>query len=365
MIRNYAHVLTLSLLIFGDRGLTVFRSLSLPEASSSSVAAVQRFDAASNALIPADAQLEKVADGFTWTEGPVWLPSEELLFAEIPSNSIRRWTEATGTSIALQPSGYRGSAPFAGREPGSNGMTLDAERRLTVAGHGQRNVWRLEGVAGKADFRQPATILADSYQGKPLNSPNDLVYRSDGSLFFTDPPYGLPTQGDSDPGKQLKVNGVYRIPAASRQPAHSEPARDRLQQVIGDLPRPNGIAFSPDERYLYVTNSEPEMLWMRYRVARDGSLSEAKVLFDAGRYMHHGAPDGMKVDRRGNIYSAGPGGVWILSPAGVHLATITVPEVVGNVAWGGLDRNTLYIAASTSIYRIKLLESGAVQPRVP
>ncbi len=362
MIRNYLLTVALGMAMLPSSGLVAPVQTPMAQTPGMQAATVQRLDPAVDALIPPGVSLQKVASGFTWTEGPVWLPSGDLIFAEIVSNSIRRWSAAAGTSIVLQPSGYRGAAPFGGREPGSNGMALDAQERLTVAGHGGRNVWRLESAGGLPDFQKPRTILADSYQGKPLNSPNDLVYKSDGSLYFTDPPYGLPTQGDDDPGKQLKVNGVYRIPEPSKQKAYTAPARDRLQLVVSDLPRPNGIAFSPDERYLYVSNSEPEMLWMRYRVALDGSLSEPKVFFDAGPYAHHGAPDGMKVDRRGNLYSAGPGGVWVFSPAGAHLATIAVPEVVGNVAWGGSDHRTLYIAASTSIYRITLSVPGAELP---
>lgn len=358
-MRTQLSALALGLTMLGSPGPVTPPKPPAPSQPDTS-ASIQRLDPAADALLPAGAQLEKVAGGFTWTEGPLWLPSGDLLFAEIISNSVRRWNPATGTRMVLQPSGYRGTAPFGGREPGSNGMALDARGRLTVAGHGSRNVWRLEkNATAHLDF-QRQTILADTYKGKLLNSPNDLVYRSDGSLYFSDPPYGLPTQRDDDPGKQLKVNGVYRIPAAAKQLAQTAPARDQLQLLVSDLPRPNGLAFSPDERYLYVSNSEPQMLWMRYRVASDGSLTEPKVFYNAGPYAHHGAPDGMKVDRRGNLYSAGPGGVWIFSPAGVHLATIAVPEAVGNVAWGGPDHRTLYIAASTSIYRITLLEPAAV-----
>ena len=202
------------------------------------------------------------------------------------------------------------------------------------------------------------TVLADSYQGKKLNSPNDLVYKSDGSLYFTDPPYGLPTQKDGDPIKELQVNGVYRIPDAANQEPGAAPARDRLQLLIKDLPRPNGIAFSPDEKYLYVDNTEPKKVWMRYRVKKDGTLTGAKVFYDATLDAGRGSPDGMKVDRKGNLYSAGPGGIWIFSQEGKALGTILMPEVVSNVAWGGVDRKTLYITASSSIYRIQLKVPG-------
>jgi gluconolactonase len=309
--------------------------------------------AAAQKIIPANAMLERVTDGFKWVEGPVWVKGS-LFFAEIPSDSVRRWTPGQGTSIFLQPSGYKGTEPYGGPESGSNGMTLDAQGRLTLAGHAQRDVYRLESLDPKAQV----TILADSYQGKKLNSPNDLVYRSDGSLYFTDPPYGLRTQKDTDPEKELKVNGVYRIPHALEQKPGSQPDRAALQLLITDLPRPNGIAFSPDEKYLYVDSSEPKKFWMRYTVEPDGKVTGAKLLCDVTDDKRPGAPDGMKVDVEGNIYSAGPGGVWILSPEGKPLATIAVPERTGNVAWGGPDRKMLYIAASGSIYRVHLNVAG-------
>jgi gluconolactonase len=301
-------------------------------------------------IVPVQAALERVSRGFTWTEGPVWIPSGYLLFAEIPSNSIRKWTPDGGTTIFMQPSGYKGAAAYGGPEPGSNGMTLDHSGRLTVAGHAQRNVWRLEQI----DPNAQVTILADTYLGKQLNSPNDLVYKSDGALYFTDPPYGLRTQKDNDPDKQLQVNGVYRIPHAIDQKPGSEPMRSQLQLLVKDLTRPNGIVFSPDEKFLYVNNSEPRKIWMRYAVKADGTLMGGKLFFDATSDPRPGAPDGMKVDQNGNLYSAGPGGVWIFSPDGKHLGTMDVPEKVGNVAWGGADYKTLYIAASSSIYRISL-----------
>jgi gluconolactonase len=315
---------------------------------------VDRLDAGADRIIPVDAKLEKVAGGFKWVEGPIWVKGR-LFFAEIPSNSIRSWTPGQGVGIFLQPSGYQGSAPYNGPEPGSNGMTVDVRGRLTVAGHARRDVYRFETFDPKGTI----TVLADSYQGKKLNSPNDLVYKSDGSLYFTDPPYGFRTQSDRDPEKQLKVNGVYRIPHALEQKPGSAAARGELQQLVTDLTRPNGIAFSPDEKYLYVNNSEPKKIWMRYRVQSDGTLAEPKLLYDATGDKRPGAPDGMKVDQQGNIYSTGPGGVWIFSPEGKPLATILIPEKAANVAWAGPDRKTLYITASSSIYRVHLNIPGA------
>jgi gluconolactonase len=306
-------------------------------------------------LAPPNSVVNRVATGFNkWTEGPVWTRSNSLLFAEIPANNIIQWRPGQGATVFIHPSGYKGSAPYGGPEPGSNGMTLDSLGRLTVAGHARRNVWRLDSLNPAATI----TVLADTYEGKQLNSPNDLVYKSDGSLYFTDPPYGLPTQGDQDPAKQLKVNGVYRIVGARDQKPGAPPNRAKLQILIKDLPRPNGIAFSPDEEFLYVDNSEPKKLWMRYAVQPDGSLANGTVLYDATTEKAPGGPDGMKVDREGNIYSAGPGGVWVFSADGKHLGTIKVPETVGNLAWGDRDGKTLYIAASTSIYSIRLNVAG-------
>ena len=318
---------------------------------------IQKLDPALDQLIDTNASVERIANGFNkWTEGPVWTHAGSLLFAEIPSNNIIQWLPGKTAAVFLHPSGYKGSAPFTGPEPGSNGMTVDSQGRVTVAGHAGRDVWRMESLDPKAT----RTILADKYEGEPLNSPNDLVYAADGSLYFTDPPYGLPTQSDSDPDKKLKVNGVYRIPKARDQRAGAAPARDKLQLVIKDLPRPNGIALSPDEKALYIANSGPPK-WMRYSVQPDGMVSDGRVLFDATGEKGLGGPDGIKVDRLGNLWGSGPGGIWILSPAGKHLGTIPAPERVGNLAWGDEDGKTLYIVASTSVYRIRT-KVGGVKP---
>lgn len=337
---------------------------------------IERLSPEIDQLVPPGAEIERVGTdpGFKWTEGPVWIPAGYLLFAEIPSNSIRKWMPRGGLSIFLQPSGYKGAAPFGGPEPGSNGMTLDARGRLTVAGHARRNVWRLESLnfrqtiaistsaSNQRTFTEESppeiTVLADTYRGKRLNSPNDLVYSSDGSLYFTDPPYGLPTQSDRDPAKELAFSGVYRIPRALAQPPAAAPQRDSLELLIKDLPRPNGIAFSPDEKFLYVDNSEPKKLWMRYAVNADGTLAPGTLFYDATSDPAPGAPDGMKVDRQGNLYTAGPGGVWIFSPDAKHLGTLHMPERTSNLAWGDTDAKTLYITASSSIYRIRLAVSG-------
>ncbi len=303
-------------------------------------------DPAFSSIVPAGAKLERLATGFKWTEGPIWIHSGSLLFAEIPSNSIRRWTpKGTGTTIEMQPSGWKEKG-FAGPEPGSNGMTLDANGRLTVAGHALRNVWRLES----ADLHSKPTILADHYQGKRLNSPNDLVYRSDGSLYFTDPPYGLATQSDEDKEKQLPFNGVYRLANARDHQPGAPPDPSKLTLLIRDLSRPNGLVFSPDEKFLYVCNSDQKKkIWMRYRVKPDGTVEDPKLLFDATSDERKGSPDGMKMDVQGHLYSTGPGGIWIFSPEGKQLGVMHIPEITANLAWGDDDG---------SLYRVRLKTQG-------
>lgn len=316
-------------------------------------AQVERLDPAANLIIPEHPVWHRIATGFTWVEGPIWIHAGYLMFADISSNSIRKVTVDGKTSIWLQPSGYRGQEPYGGKEPGTNGMTLDPMGRLTVAGHAGRNIMRFESM----DPHGKVTILADTYQGKNLNSPNDLAYGPDGSLYFTDPPYGLRTQLDNDPHKELSFNGVYRIPNATKQAAGSSPNRAALQLLIRDLPRPNGIAFSPDHKWLYVSNSDPKK-WMRYPVNNDGTVGTGTVLIDASQDKRVGAPDGLKVDTKGNLYAAGPGGVWIISPTGKHIATLRTEKATANVAWGGDDGTTLYTTTTDSIYSIQLNAKG-------
>jgi gluconolactonase len=322
---------------------------------------IERLDAALDAIVPVTTKVERVAEGFKWPEGPIWVQSAYLLFAEIPSNSIRKWTPDGGVSVFMQPSGYAGQESFNGVEPGSNGMTLDTQGRLTIAGHAARNVYRLESP----DPRGPRTVLGERYEGKRLNSPNDLVYRSDGSLYFTDPPYGLESQSDTDPKKELSFNGVFRIPNAISHPAGASPDDSKLQLIIEDLTRPNGIAFSPDEKYLYIAVSDrSRKVWMRYDVQADGTVANGSVLLDATSDTAEGSPDGIKVDRNGNLYGSGPGGLWIISAEGRHLGTVKIPEKVSNCNWGGADSRDLYITASSSVYRMRLPVAGVrPQPR--
>ena len=307
-----------------------------------------RLDPALDALIPPDAKIEKVADGFGFLEGPVWVPSGTpgyLIFSDIPANAIDKWNPADGkVSVFLAKSGFAGADPGdAGYQInnghavvtlyGSNGITLDKQGRVAYCQHGDRGVMRLE-KDGKR------TVLADRYEGKRLNSPNDLVYKSDGSLYFTDPPFGLRKLAD-DPKKELPFAGVYLL------------AKGKLTVVNKDFPSPNGLAFSPDEKYLYVDDSFTKTYW-RFDVQPDGTLTNKKLLVDASSSKEDGVPDGMRVDKQGNIYAAGPGGVWVLSPEGKHLGTIKPPENPANMAWGDADAKTLYFTAVTGLYRLKV-----------
>jgi gluconolactonase len=306
---------------------------------------VRRVDPALDAIVPLDARIEKVAEGFTFGEGPVWLPEGALLFSDPNENKIWKWTPDNTLSLFLDASGYAGADIAAYRQPGSNGLTLDPQGRLTIDQHGNRRVVRLEKDGS-------LTVLADRYMGKRLNSPNDLVYRSDGVLYFTDPPFGLPKVYD-DPGRELGFFGVFAL------------SRGKLQLVSRDFRGPNGLALSPDERSLYVANwDENRKVVIRYDVRRDGSLGRGTLFCDLTAAPGDEALDGLKVDRRGNVYVSGPGGVWILSPRGTHLGTIAGPELPANFAWGDADGKALYMTARTGLYRIRLSVEG-VRPAPP
>jgi gluconolactonase len=260
-----------------------------------------------------------------------------LAFSDVEANAILKLALDGTVTIFRRPSGYRGPARPPGSRIGSNGLALDAEGRLLICEQGDRRISRLEPDGG-------LTVVADRFEGKRLNSPNDLVVKSDGSIYFTDPPAGLP-QGNADPAKELPFSGVFRI------------AEGKVQLLTRDLPAPNGIAFSPDEKFLYVANSGPQRRWLAFPVKADGTLGPFSVLYDATADPAKGVPDGMKVDRAGNVFATGPGGVFVLSSDGRLLGRIEVPEQPANVAWGN-DGKILYLTAQTSIYRIQLNTSG-------
>jgi gluconolactonase len=300
---------------------------------------VERADSGLDSVIGPDATLERVASGFVFTEGPVWSPEGALLFSSPNTNVIYRWHPAGRVSVFRSKSGYGGVDIGRYTQPGSNGLTFDQQGRLTVCQHGNRRVVRVEPHGN-------VTVLADQYGGRRLNSPNDLVYRSDGTLYFTDPPFGLPGTFD-DPDKELPCSGVFAV-------------RDgRVMLVTDELEGPNGLAFSPDERYLYVGNWDPERkVVMRYELGDDSKAIAASVLFDMTGAPGEDAIDGLKVDRAGNVYACGPGGIWVISPDGDHLGTVRLPEAPHNLAWGDADGRTLYVTALTSVYRIRLQIPG-------
>ena len=307
-----------------------------PVAESKGVGSIARLDPALDALVPKDAVIEKLAGGFQFTEGPVWRPDGRLWFSDVMANMIRQWSPSGGAGVVLEHAGYDKEPP-AGALLGPNGEIADKDGAVLVCQHGMRRIVRVA-----QDLKM--TPLVERFEGKRFNSPNDLVYSSDGALYFTDPPYGLAKQ-DDDPAKELKFNGVFRL------------ANGKLTAIIRDLTRPNGIAFSPDGKTLYVANSEPKKLWMRYDVAADGSVTNGRVFYDATAETENGVPDGMKVDAQGNLYCAGPGGIWVFSPDGKHLGTIKPPETPANCNWGD-DGKSLYITAVTGLYRIKLAVAG-------
>jgi gluconolactonase len=326
---NYIWMRTASLDFYAPARATVGRDAPFD---------VDRRAAGIDDVVPAGARLERVAGGFDFTEGPVWSPEGALLFSSPNTNAIYRWDPRGQVTVFRSKSGYSGTDIGRYHQPGSNGLTFDLQGRLTICQHGNRRVIRVEPHGN-------VTVLADAYEGARLNSPNDLVYRSDGTLFFTDPPFGLPGVVD-DPARELPFSGVFRV-------RHGE-----VELVTDELSGPNGLAFSPDDRFLYVGNwpTDPagRKVVMRYALDAGGAVTGAEVFCDLTGEPGEDALDGLKVDERGNVYACGPGGVWVVSPAGDPLGLLRLPEDPHNLAWGEADRRTLYITALTGVYRVWL-----------
>jgi gluconolactonase len=304
---------------------------------------ITRHDPRFDKLVPPGAVIQKLADGFDWAEGPVWVKSGGfLLFSDIPKNTVWKWKEGEGVSLYLRPSGYSGRPAFRGREPGSSGLLLDGSGRLVLCQHGDRRVARREADGG-------FTTLAANYDDKRLNSPNDAAYKANGDLYFTDPPYGLPKAFD-DPGRELDFCGVYRL------------GKDGTVTLLTkELSAPNGIAFAPDEKTLYVANSDPKRaVWMAFPVRDDGTLGPGRVFFDATALVKagkRGLPDGLKVDRQGHVFATGPGGVLVFAPDGTHLGTLETGVATANCGWGD-DGSVLYITADKNLARVRTATRG-------
>jgi gluconolactonase len=303
---------------------------------------IERFDPRFDRLVPQDARVERIAEGFDWSEGPVWDKKEKcLLFSDVPANTVFKWQDGKGVSVFLKPSGYTSTTPRGG-EPGSNGLIMDSQGRLVLCQHGDRRVARLE-EGGKF------TTIADRYMGKRFSSPNDGVFKSNGDFYFTDPPYGL-VGHNRDPAKELDINGVYRVSAQDGS----------VTLLTGEMTFPNGIALSPDEKTLYVVNSDPrKAIWMAFPLKEDGSIGTGRVFADVTSSVgtKKGLPDGMKVDAAGNLFASGPGGILVFAADGTHLGTFNTGEATANCGWGE-DGSVLYITADMYIGRVRLTTKG-------
>lgn len=308
---------------------------------------IERLDPALDKLVPEDAEMEIIGEGFEWSEGPVWIRDGKfLLFSDVLTNTVHRWDAKSGCTKYLSPSGYTGRKPR-GAEMGSNGLNLDREGRLLLCQHGDRRVARLDAPW---ENPQPKFVtLADRYDGKRFNSPNDLVVHSSGAIYFTDPPYGLEQQME-DPAKEIAFQGIYRIGTDGK-----------VTLLNKEMERPNGIGFSPDEKTLYVANSHgPRMVWMAFPVDQDGTLGHGRVFFDGmplARKWNRGSADGMAIDEHGNVWATAPGGVAVISPEGKHLGSLITTQRTANCTFGE-DGSTLFIAADDYLLRIELTTKG-------
>jgi gluconolactonase len=331
------------LLMLSVFGISILWGVMARSAEVATLGRIERLDPAFDRLIDEDAVIELLAaNRFDWAEGPVWdRAGGRVLFSDIPKNMIWEWSQASGLKEFLKPSGYTGAATFTGREPGSNGLVFNKAGELVMCQHGDRRI--AKWVGGKF------VTLADRYAGMRLNSPNDLAIRSNGDVYFTDPPYGLPKHTE-DPGRELDFQGVYRLDG-----------KGEVTLLTKELNRPNGVAFSPDEKTLYVANSEPaKAILMAFPVRPDGSLGDGKAFFDvtaAVSKQKPGVPDGLKVSADGTVWATGPGGVLVYSPQGKHLGTLATGVATANVAFGD-DGSTLYITAGKNLVRVRTKVKG-------
>lgn len=319
-------------------------TFSCKKNEAQSIGTIERIDPSFNELVSENATMQIISEGYEWSEGTIWVDADKmLLFSDVPKNTVYKWSQEKGTEVYLTPSGYTGAEPSQSKEPGSNGLTLNKEGQLVLCQHGDRRVAKMN--APLHDPKPDYITIVDSYQGKKLNSPNDLVYRSNGDLFFTDPPYGLPLQ-NNDPTKELPFNGVYKVSADGN-----------IQLLVDSLTRPNGIAFTPDEKTLIVANSDPnKAVWYLFDINENDTLSNARILYNATKESKEGEkglPDGLRVDKQGNIFATGPGGVWVFNKDGKVLGKFKTPVPTANCALADDDK-TLYIAADMYVLRVKL-----------
>lgn len=303
---------------------------------------IERIDPALDAIIDANAVAEIIAEGFKWSEGTLWIEKENmLLFSDVPNNIIYKWTEAKGKEVYLTPSGYTDTIKRGG-ETGSNGLLLDANGNLVLCQHGNRQMARMD-----ASLNQPAAkfiTLADKYQDKRLSSPNDAVYNKAGELFFTDPPYGLESQSDKDPKKEIPFNGVYKVNA-----------NGEVILMVDSIARPNGIAFFPGEQQLIVASSDGRNPnWFLYDVVGD-SFTNGRLFYNdiASAKGQPGSPDGLKIDSKGNVFATGPGGIWIFNSSGKVLGKLKLKSPTSNCALSA-DEKTLYISNHMQVLRFKM-----------
>ncbi|MCC9655816.1 SMP-30/gluconolactonase/LRE family protein [Rhodopirellula sp. JC737] len=338
MLINRLHRMLAMTAVLIAAGVTTTSQAQTP----STIGRVERLDDGIGKYLSDDAKIEVLASGFTWTEGPVWVPAKKdgdegaLLFSDIPRNSIFKWTESGGVELFLKPSGYTGNTYY-GLEPGSNGLMLDAKGRLVMCEHGDRRVSVLTVDGGKQ-------TLVDNYQGKRLNSPNDLVFDKNGNLFFTDPPYGLPERAE-DKRRELDFCGVYRV----------TPSGDTTL-LTDSIARPNGIGLSPDEQTLYVAQSDPQNpVWMAFPLKSNGTLGEGRVLGNASDAMKQfpGLPDGMAIHSDGTLFASGPGGIYVMTPEGKRLGRIITGGRTSNCTFDS-DEGWLYMTADDKLCRIQL-----------
>lgn len=317
-------------------------SQQTPEYEYPATGSIERIDPALDQILDTNARIEVIASGFEWSEGPLWLENGQvLLFSDVPANTIYQWTEQEGVDVYLQPSGYTGDIPFEGREPGSNGLLLDHDGNLVICQHGDRRMARMD-----APLNAPQPIfstLADRYQGKRFNSPNDAVFNLAGDLFFTDPPYGLSTQSDEDPAKELIHNGIYRVAATGE-----------TTLLASDITRPNGVALFPGENQLLIANSDPNAAnW--YVIDLENPDTPPRLFYSAmdAREGAKGLPDGLKINRSGTVFASGPGGIWIFGNNATLLGKIKLDEAASNVALSS-DERTLYITNDQQVLRVPL-----------